>query len=54
MINQKIIGEFGIGLNPNAKISGMLIDEGVKGTIHFEWVCQLKEEKTTFHFILII
>ena len=31
----RMIGEFGIGLNPNAKICGsMIIDEKVKGTAH--------------------
>lgn len=53
----KIVGEFGIGLNPGAKIIGnMLLDEKVEGTVHFAFGDSYGLGKTTseFHTDLLI
>jgi len=52
------IAEFGIGLNPNAKLRGnMLEDEGVFGTVHIgigSSICFGGEIKAPIHYDLII
>ncbi len=53
----KTVGEFGIGLNPGAKIIGnMLIDEKVEGTVHFAFGDSygLGRSSSEFHTDLLI
>jgi leucyl aminopeptidase (aminopeptidase T) len=53
----KTVGEFGIGINPGAKIIGnMLIDEKVEGTIHFAFGDSYGLGRTTskYHTDLLI
>jgi leucyl aminopeptidase (aminopeptidase T) len=53
----KTIGEFGIGLNPGAKIIGnMLLDEKVEGTVHFAFGDSygLGRTSSEFHTDLLI
>jgi len=53
----KTIGEFGIGLNPGAKIIGnMLLDEKVEGTVHFAFGDSygLGRSSSEFHTDLLI
>ena len=53
----KMVGEFGIGLNPGAKIIGnMLMDEKVEGTVHFAFGDSygLGKSSSKFHTDLLI
>ncbi len=53
----KTIGEFGIGLNPGARIIGkMLVDEKVEGTVHFAFGDSygLGRTKSRFHTDLLV
>jgi len=53
----KTVGEFGIGLNPGAKIIGtMLMDEKVEGTVHFAFGDSygLGKSSSKFHTDLLI
>jgi aminopeptidase len=53
----KTVGEFGIGLNPGARIIGkMLMDEKVEGTIHFAFGDSygLGKTQTKYHTDLLI
>lgn len=53
----KTVGEFGIGLNPGAKIIGnMLLDEKVEGTVHFAFGDSygLGRSSSEFHTDLLI
>lgn len=53
----KTVGEFGIGLNPNARIIGnMLLDEKVEGTVHFAFGDSygLGRSSSEFHTDLLI
>lgn len=53
----KTVGEFGIGLNPGAKIIGnMLLDEKVEGTVHFAFGDSygLGRTSSKFHTDLLI
>lgn len=53
----KTVGEFGIGLNPGAKIVGnMLLDEKVEGTVHFAFGDSygLGRSSSEFHTDLLI
>ena len=53
----KTIGEFGIGLNPRARVIGkMLLDEKVEGTVHFAFgdSIGLGKTRSKYHTDLLV
>jgi len=55
---KKVLAEFGIGLNPEARLCGsMLEDEGCLGTIHFGFGSNSTiggKNKVNFHLDLVV
>lgn len=55
---QKVLAEFGIGLNPEARLCGLMLeDEGCLGTVHFGFGSNITiggQNKTNFHLDMVI